>query len=219
MILEEETFEVFGYYPSKLSLQNHKRILVVCELCGEIRVPQRRDYRFFCPSCSHILGGKMKGKNNINFGKYGKNSPTFGRRHTLEEKVLISAAAKVRKGRKNSFFAKHHTEEARSAISTAAKKRTGKKNPNFKGGKRASDARRKAKRKRDLGYTLLIPLAEGEVGHHVTNEYVIGVPTKVHRSFNYNSRKKHRTRVLQWLKTHDKKKYKKVLCVLALQPL
>jgi hypothetical protein len=71
-----------------------------------------------------------------------------------------------------------------------------------------------AKRKRQLGYTLLMPLAEGEVGHHVTNEFVIGVPADAHNNIG-GRREKHRALVLQWLKANDKKKYKMVLCVLA----
>jgi hypothetical protein len=59
-----------------------------------------------------------------------------------------------------------------------------------------------------------MPLAEGEVGHHVTNEYVIGIPADVHNSIG-GRRKKHRMLVLQWLKANDKKKYKLVLSMLA----
>jgi hypothetical protein len=71
-----------------------------------------------------------------------------------------------------------------------------------------------AKRRRELGYTLLFSLAPGEVGHHVTNEYVIGIPEDVHVKLSGHSRKKHRRLALLWLKMHDKKKYKLVLCVL-----
>jgi hypothetical protein len=60
-----------------------------------------------------------------------------------------------------------------------------------------------------------MPLEEDEVGHHVTDEYLIGVSKEVHEKFSGHTRKKHRTLVLQWLKTHDKKKYNLVLCVLA----
>lgn len=76
-----------------------------------------------------------------------------------------------------------------------------------------------AKRRRQLDYTLIMSLKNGEQGHHVTNEYVIGVPAKVHQSFSGSTRRKHRTLVLQWLKVNDKKKYKKVLSVLAQEPL
>ena len=60
---------------------------------------------------------------------------------------------------------------------------------------------------------------QGEVGHHVSNEHVIGIPKEVHLSFSGHKRRKHRTLVLNWLKMHDKKKYKIVLCILAKQPL
>lgn len=80
-------------------------------------------------------------------------------------------------------------------------------------------AKTKAKRKRDLGYMLLMPIKECEVGHHVTNEYVIGIPEEVHRLLSGHKRRKHRTLVLQWLKVNDKKKYKIVLCLLAKEQL
>lgn len=72
-----------------------------------------------------------------------------------------------------------------------------------------------AKRKRDLGYTHIFPVEEGDVGHHFTNECVGGIPAEVHQKLTGGSRKHHRTKVLQWLKANDKKKYKIVLCVLA----
>jgi hypothetical protein len=58
-----------------------------------------------------------------------------------------------------------------------------------------------------------MPLADGENGHHVTDEYVIGISKEIHQSFNGGPREKHRTKVLQWLKANDIKKYKMVLCV------
>jgi hypothetical protein len=83
--------------------------------------------------------------------------------------------------------------------------------------RRLSKSKTKAKR-RHLGHKLIYPVEEGEHGHHFTNEYVGGIPADVHDSIG-GSRKKHRTRVLQWLKANDKKKYKRVLCVLAKEPL
>jgi hypothetical protein len=112
------------------------------------------------------------------------------------------------------------TKETRALMSVAHKgKYTGENSPNFKYGKRTAKAKSQAKRKRDLGYTLLYPLDEGEVGHRVTNKFVLGVPAEVHQQFAGLSRKKHRTHVLEWLKANDKKKYLKALCVLAKEPL
>jgi hypothetical protein len=126
-----------------------------------------------------------------------------GKKRTEETKVRMSAAQKGRT----------LTEKHKAKISAANK---GENNHNYKGGKKVNWAKSAAKRKRQLGYTLLMPLAEGEDGHHVTNEYVIGIPADIHNSIG-GRREKHRMLVLQWLKTHDKKKYTKVLCVLAKQ--
>jgi hypothetical protein len=194
MILEEETFEAFGYYPKDLKSQSNKHILAACDDCGKVRLTTKNGYRSLCPSCA------MKG-----------NMRNSGNTATDKTKAKLSAALK---GNTN-CLGNTATDKTKALMSIAQK---GNKNA-FRGGKKVVNARKRAKRKRDLGYTLLMPFKKGEDGHHVTNEYVIGVPTEVHRSFNYNSRKKHRTRVLQWLKDNDKKKYKIVLCVLAKEPL
>jgi hypothetical protein len=73
----------------------------------------------------------------------------------------------------------------------------------------------KAGRNRQLGYNILLPLKQGEIGHHVTNKDVIGVPEQIHQQLSGHSRKKHRTLVLQWLKENDKRKYNLALCALA----
>ena len=67
MILEEETFEKFGYYPSKLKSRSVKKILVKCDECGKVRISSKDAYRALCRSCgrrgsrSHRWkGGKVK---------------------------------------------------------------------------------------------------------------------------------------------------------------
>ena len=61
MILEEETFEKFGYYPSDLAPKSHKKILATCDDCGKIRKIERSAYHPRCKSCA------KKGKNNSNW--------------------------------------------------------------------------------------------------------------------------------------------------------
>lgn len=61
MILEQETFDAYGYYPSKLTHGTRKPILAACDECGKIRKIRNRGYRNLCPSCAH------KGKNNPNY--------------------------------------------------------------------------------------------------------------------------------------------------------
>jgi hypothetical protein len=131
-------------------------------------------------------------------------------------------------------IASKHTYRARCrSCSKKGKKRpmfgrTGNKHYNFgkrgadsagyTGGKKVAQARSDSKR-RKLGSNILMPIAEGEIEHHVTNAYVIGIPAEVHKRLSGYKRRKHRTLVLQWLKMHDKKKYKMVLCVLAKESL
>jgi hypothetical protein len=188
MILKEETFEVFGYEVWELLPRSSKPIIAACDNCGKVRLASKNKYHALCRSCAQK--GKM---------------------HTEGHKANISAKMKGKRNcLGNTLTGKH-----KAKISASNKgKHLGENNSHYNGGKKVSNARHNAKRKRQLGYTLLMPLEEGEEGHHVTNEYVIGIPKDIHQSIG-GSRKKHRKRVLQWLKTNNKKKYKKVLCVLA----
>ena len=58
MILEEATFEAFGYEVWELSPKSNKPIWIACELCGGFKVTLRYNYRTFCKSCSPKLGEK-----------------------------------------------------------------------------------------------------------------------------------------------------------------
>ena len=67
MILEKETYEKYGYYPSKLKPQSHKKILVACDDCGKVRIASKHGYRALCRSCvrkgekhPNWKGGKVK---------------------------------------------------------------------------------------------------------------------------------------------------------------
>jgi hypothetical protein len=55
MILEEATFEAFGYYPIHLSGKSHMPILASCEFCGKFGITTKGDYRTFCRSCMLFL--------------------------------------------------------------------------------------------------------------------------------------------------------------------
>ena len=52
MILEEETFKRFSYYPRDLSKGSHKKVLVKCDKCGKIRFKQFRQLSDLCISCA-----------------------------------------------------------------------------------------------------------------------------------------------------------------------
>lgn len=71
MILEEETYAEFGYYPSDLSPKSGKRILAACDDCGKIREMEKVDYRALCKSCVR------KGKRHPNFGKKGEGNSNW----------------------------------------------------------------------------------------------------------------------------------------------
>jgi len=84
---------------------------------------------------------KMKGENNPLYGKIGKDSPRYGKKHTQETKDKIrkslqgnvisekcrqvaSEKNKVNQlGEKNSFYGRKHTEESRRKMREAAKRR------------------------------------------------------------------------------------------------
>ena len=61
MILEEETFKDFGYYPSDLKPQSAKTILATCDDCGKVRETNKNRYRPLCKSCG------AKGERNGNW--------------------------------------------------------------------------------------------------------------------------------------------------------
>ena len=66
VILEKETYEKFGYYPSGLMPQSAKTILATCDGCGVIREIRNDAYHPFCRSCA------KKGERSSSW-KGGKN--------------------------------------------------------------------------------------------------------------------------------------------------
>ena len=87
MILEDMTFEAYGYYAKDLKPKSRKFIITACELCGEFKTVKRHNYHTFCRSCcrkgkhhtektkrkmskNHV---NMKGANNSNW----KNGISF----------------------------------------------------------------------------------------------------------------------------------------------
>ena len=51
MILEEETFEIFGYYSKELKGHTLNLVIAACELCGKFRISSKTNYKPFCPRC------------------------------------------------------------------------------------------------------------------------------------------------------------------------
>jgi hypothetical protein len=197
MILEEATKEAFDYYSTDLTYGSDMPILAACELCGAFRVLKRCDYCSLCISCA------QKGRILTEEHKAKIGAALKGKKRTAETKARICV---INKG-------KTRTEEHKANISAALKGKFGEKSNAWKGGKKVYIARANGKR-RELGHKLLMPLANGEVGHHFTDEYVLGIPAEVHESIG-GRRRRHRMKVLQWLKANDKKKYDLVVAVLA----
>ena len=73
MILEEATYESFGYEVFELPRRSNKLIIAACEICGEFKVTSKHHYRTFCFSCGRTLNEANKGKKNSNYGKIGWN--------------------------------------------------------------------------------------------------------------------------------------------------
>ena len=71
MILEKETFEKYGYYPSTLSHGSRKVILAACNDCGIVRTTTKNAYAELCGSC------KQKGERNH---RYGKSTASYMKR-------------------------------------------------------------------------------------------------------------------------------------------
>ena len=66
-VLEEETFEKFGYYPGDLKPKSNKKIICACDECAKVRILRKADYKPLCASCTrrgrrntNWQGGKVK---------------------------------------------------------------------------------------------------------------------------------------------------------------
>lgn len=165
MIDEEATFKAFGYYSSALQSQSNKPILAACDNCGKSRVSKRQDYRSLCGSCS-------------------KKGNTYALEHVCTEEAKANMRGRL------------FSEETKALMSVQKKgKYLGKNNPNYgkrgvdssnyKGGKKLSCARRHAKR-RGLGCITLNTSFEGDQAHHITHNYVVYIPTYIHKSVWHN---------------------------------
>lgn len=76
MILEDATFEKFGYFPSDLKPQSGKRVLMACDKCDRIRIVKKSHYHALCRSCA------QKGKSLSEAAKQKRGRP---RRERIDE--------------------------------------------------------------------------------------------------------------------------------------
>lgn len=111
MILEEETFERFGYHSCDLRPRSNKRILAACDDCGKVRVIKKVDYRAFCRPCS------KKGENKPSREVVRRICEVCGK----EFEVLLS---RIRYG-KGRFCSRSCADEGKK----------GKNHPRWKGGR------------------------------------------------------------------------------------
>ena len=107
MILEEETFEKFGYYPSDWAPKSNKHILAACDDCGKVRVIRKGSYRALCASCArkgeknHFWhGGKVK-RICKQCGKVSWVWPSYKDRLFCSQKCYAKWESEHRKGENN----------------------------------------------------------------------------------------------------------------------
>lgn len=110
MILERETYEQFGYYPSDLSPHSGKKILVACDDCGRIREVSKQNYvrnrTPFCKSCA------KKGKRHPKWqgGLVKRICETCGKEFDVEVSEINRGFGRscspscARKGKNNPMF-------------------------------------------------------------------------------------------------------------------
>ena len=142
MILEEATYEAYGYYPSDLSHGSHKKILAVCDGCGKPRIIRKDSYHALCRSCC----------------QKGVKKPLF----TEEAKRNMSKAQ----------IGKTLTAETKRKLSKAHKGRTGEYSNRWKGGMKLANRRRHAKHKQLGFMPLNAPLEGAEGHHVTHNNVV-----------------------------------------------
>lgn len=118
MILEEETYVEFGYYPSELTPHSGKKILAACDECGKVRIAKKHHYHALCKLCAHkgMHHSEETKKRLSEAGKGNKNA--LGQHHTEEAKKKMSEA---KSGKNHPNYGKHRSEETRKKISDAHK--------------------------------------------------------------------------------------------------
>jgi hypothetical protein len=92
MILEEETYKRYGYYPRDLKRKSGKTILAVCDTCGKIRETSKNAYCALCKGCS------KKGKPCTEETKRKIGEANKGKQRTKEVKRKLSELQRGEKG-------------------------------------------------------------------------------------------------------------------------
>lgn len=122
MIDEKETFKRFGYRSTDLKPQSNKRIIAICDKCGEIREISQSQYRNLCHHCA-IRTEERSIK--ISKGNEGKKI----------SEIVKKRLSKIMGGTNNPMYGKHHTEKSKQKIRKNRPDTSGENNPNWRGGK------------------------------------------------------------------------------------
>lgn len=146
-MLEQETYNRFGYYPSELKFKSGKRILVECKRCKEKREISKSAYHELCLSCSHIgRQVSQETKEKIRKANTGKKVSEETRKKLQDSHMGIHPTeasrqkmSEANKGAKHHFYGKHLTKEHKQKLSEARKGRFGGENHPFYG-KQHTDA-------------------------------------------------------------------------------
>ena len=149
MILEEETFKKFGYYPKDLKSKSSKRILAKCDECDKVRETSKHIYRNLCKSCvKKGIYPSEEAKQKMRKAQQGKH---LSKEHKLKLRdVRIGKYLSEETKQKMRIFhtGKHHSEETKQKIREGnkgkrrseetkqknSKAQSGKNHPNWQGG-------------------------------------------------------------------------------------
>jgi G:T-mismatch repair DNA endonuclease (very short patch repair protein) len=113
VILEEETYIEYGYFPCTLKSKSNKKILVVCDNCGSLREIEKSHYHPLCKSCT------MKGRRNPAW-----NGGLTKRTCLMCGKIFYKKPSELKKG-----YGKY------CSLECMGKAMRGEKHPRWKGGR------------------------------------------------------------------------------------
>lgn len=125
-----------------------------------------------------------KTKHKMSLAKYdvydGNKNPMYGKHHSEETKHKQS---KSNSGKNNYMYGKHHSEETKCKISKSNSKEN---HPRWRGGKKISWARRRAKCRQLFGFIPHNIPHKNFHGHHVDFNHVIFIPKGLHMSIPHS---------------------------------
>ena len=86
MIDEEATFKKYGYHSTDWGEKSHKKVVAVCDGCGAVRFPDKREYYALCPKCAmKNKVGKFCGANNKNWAQVIKTCKMCGKEYSVKK--------------------------------------------------------------------------------------------------------------------------------------